>query len=167
MNPTGRLLGFQWGDCKALHIEWIPSQRPRSRPMPLRFGQPSATASPLLCPCADHRLLVRIAALGWAYLGYPALVFILARSRPVILRPTQPAPTLSVAIAVHDEEGHIAERIDDVLAQAASGAQIAEVLVGSDGSTDASDQITRPAPSPFTLNPFELFGLVREPREVG
>ncbi len=84
-----------------------------------------------------------VAALGWVYLGYPALVFLLARSRPVVLRPTQPAPTLSVAIAVHNEEAHIAERIDDVLAQAASGASIVEVLVGSDGSTDATDQIVR------------------------
>ena len=84
-----------------------------------------------------------VAALAWVYLGYPALVFLLARSRPVVLRRTLPVPTLSVAIAVHDEEAHIAERIDDVLAQTASGALIAEVLVGSDGSTDATDQIVR------------------------
>jgi cellulose synthase/poly-beta-1,6-N-acetylglucosamine synthase-like glycosyltransferase len=48
---------------------------------------------------------------------------------------------LSVAIAVHDEAAHIAERIDDVLGQAASGAPVAEILVGSDGSTDATDEI--------------------------
>ena len=53
---------------------------------------------------------ISVAALAWVYLGYPALVFLLARWRPVVLRPTQPVPTLSVAIAVHEEEEHIAER---------------------------------------------------------
>ena len=84
---------------------------------------------------------ISVAALAWVYLGYPAVLFLLARSRPVVLRPTQPVPTLSVAIAVHDEEAHIAERIADVLAQAASGALIVEVLIGSDGSADGTDRI--------------------------
>lgn len=84
---------------------------------------------------------VSVATLGWVYVGYPALVAVLARVRPVALRPSEPTPTLSVAIAVHDEAAHIAERIDNVLEQAAAGAPIAEILVGSDGSTDATDDI--------------------------
>jgi cellulose synthase/poly-beta-1,6-N-acetylglucosamine synthase-like glycosyltransferase len=79
--------------------------------------------------------------LGWVYLGYPATAAVLARVRPVILAPTSPAPTLTIAIAVHDEAEHIAERVADALAQADSGAIIAEVLVGSDGSTDATESI--------------------------
>ncbi len=82
-----------------------------------------------------------VAALGWVYLGYPALVLLLARWRPVASRPSGPLPSLSVAIAVHDEAEHIAERIDDVLAQAAAGAPVVEVRIGSDGSTDATDSI--------------------------
>ena len=82
-----------------------------------------------------------VAALGWVYVGYPVLVAILARWRPVALYATEPTPTLSVAIAVHDEAAHIAERIDDVRAQAAAGAPVIEVLVGSDGSTDATDEV--------------------------
>jgi cellulose synthase/poly-beta-1,6-N-acetylglucosamine synthase-like glycosyltransferase len=79
--------------------------------------------------------------LAWVYGGYPAAAAILARVRPVILAATSPAPTLTVAIAVHDEADHIAERIADALAQADSGARVVEVLIGSDGSTDATESI--------------------------
>ena len=41
--------------------------------------------------------------LGWVYAGYPASVAVLARVRPVKLRPTLDPPSLTVAIAVHDE----------------------------------------------------------------
>lgn len=84
---------------------------------------------------------VSLATLGWVYGGYPVLVSIVARVRPVTLRPLEATPTLSVAIAVHNEAEHVAERIEDVLAQAATGALVAEVLVGSDGSTDTTDAI--------------------------
>lgn len=84
---------------------------------------------------------VSTAALGWVYVGYPALVALIARWRPVVLEASAARPGLSVAIAVHDEAEHIAERIGDVLAQADAGAPVIEVLVGSDGSTDATDTI--------------------------
>jgi len=54
--------------------------------------------------------------LAWVYLGYPTLVAIIARLRPVRLRPTDPLPSLTVAIAVHDEADSIAGRIADALA---------------------------------------------------
>lgn len=79
--------------------------------------------------------------LAWVYAGYPATVALLARIRPVVPRPTTEAPTLTVAIAVHDEAAHVAERIEDALAQASSGARITEILIGSDGSTDATEAI--------------------------
>ena len=78
--------------------------------------------------------------LAWVYAGYPATAAVLARLRPVVLTPTSAPPTLTVAIAVHDEADHIAERIDDALAQAGSGAPL-EVLIGSDGSSDATEAI--------------------------
>jgi cellulose synthase/poly-beta-1,6-N-acetylglucosamine synthase-like glycosyltransferase len=83
------------------------------------------------------------AALVWVYVGYPAVVAVLARFRPIRLRPTGPRPALTVAIAAHDEAGTIAERIEDVFAQEASGVVIAEVIVGSDGSRDETDAIVR------------------------
>jgi cellulose synthase/poly-beta-1,6-N-acetylglucosamine synthase-like glycosyltransferase len=80
-------------------------------------------------------------ALAWVYAGYPATVAALARLRPVILRPTDQPPTLTVAIAVHNEAVNIADRIADALAQTTTGARVVEVLIGSDGSTDATEAI--------------------------
>lgn len=79
--------------------------------------------------------------LAWVYAGYPAAAAILARARPVVLTASTAPPTLTVAIAVHDEAEHIADRIDDALAQDGAGAPLVEVLVGSDGSTDATESI--------------------------
>jgi cellulose synthase/poly-beta-1,6-N-acetylglucosamine synthase-like glycosyltransferase len=78
---------------------------------------------------------------AWVYAGYPLLVAAIGRLRPIRLDPQGPTPTLSVAIAVHNEAANIADRIADVFAQETSGAVIREVLVGSDGSTDCTDEI--------------------------
>jgi cellulose synthase/poly-beta-1,6-N-acetylglucosamine synthase-like glycosyltransferase len=78
---------------------------------------------------------------GWVYVGYPLLIAAIGRLHPIRLAPVEPTPSLSVAIAVHDEAAEIADRIADVFAQEASGATIPEVLVGSDGSTDGTDEI--------------------------
>jgi cellulose synthase/poly-beta-1,6-N-acetylglucosamine synthase-like glycosyltransferase len=80
-------------------------------------------------------------ALAWVYAGYPVVAAALARARPVVLRPSGATPTLTVAIAVYNEEEAIAERIADALAQVESGARVMEVLVGSDGSTDGTETI--------------------------
>ncbi|MFL5679374.1 MAG: glycosyltransferase [Chloroflexota bacterium] len=78
-------------------------------------------------------------ALVWVYLGYPLVVASLARIRPVQLASAAAMPSVAVAIAVHDENDQIAERIADVVAQDPSGDLISEILVGSDGSTDGTD----------------------------
>ena len=77
----------------------------------------------------------------WVYVGYPLFIAGLARVRPVRLRSNDPTPSLSIAIAVHNEATHVAGRIADVFAQEHSGARVREVLVGSDGSTDGTDEI--------------------------
>ena len=84
-----------------------------------------------------------IAILAWIYVGYPALVAIVAAVAPARLHRTDPASGLTVAIAAHDEGAHIAERIADAFDQERSGAVIAEVIVGSDGSSDDTDTIVR------------------------
>ena len=86
-------------------------------------------------------LWAAVGLLAWVYLGYPIVVAILARLAPWRPRPTQAAPSLTVAIAVHNEAAAIAERIADVFAQDASGVRLVEVLIGSDGSTDATERI--------------------------
>jgi cellulose synthase/poly-beta-1,6-N-acetylglucosamine synthase-like glycosyltransferase len=92
---------------------------------------------------ADLAFWLSSGLLLWVYLGYPAVVGAVARFAPIRLRSVTPPPDLTIAIAVHDEAEHIAERIADVFAQERSGARIREVLVGSDGSTDETDAIVR------------------------
>jgi cellulose synthase/poly-beta-1,6-N-acetylglucosamine synthase-like glycosyltransferase len=84
-----------------------------------------------------------VGALVWVYVGYPMVVAVAAKIAPLRLRTTESAPSLTVAIAVHDEADHIAERIADVFAQELTGARLSEVIVGSDGSTDETDAIVR------------------------
>jgi cellulose synthase/poly-beta-1,6-N-acetylglucosamine synthase-like glycosyltransferase len=84
-----------------------------------------------------------VLVLAWVYAGYPLVVAVLARVRPVTPDRHASPPTLSVAIAVHDEAANIADRIDDVAAQRDSGAHVVEILVGSDGSTDATNATVR------------------------
>ena len=72
----------------------------------------------------------------WVYLGYPMFAWTLARLAPYRPDHRDPRPTVAVAIAAHEEGDVIAERIADVLAQESSGAEILEILVGSDGSGD-------------------------------
>jgi cellulose synthase/poly-beta-1,6-N-acetylglucosamine synthase-like glycosyltransferase len=82
-----------------------------------------------------------VGLLAWVYIGYPAVVLAVSAVMPRLGRPTEPVPSLSVAIAVHNEAPAIAARIADAFAQEGAGVRLAEVLVGSDGSTDETDHI--------------------------
>ena len=86
-------------------------------------------------------LALALVVLVWVYAGYPTLVAIVGRLRPLQLHATGDPPTVSVIVAVHDEAANIADRVADALAQASSGARVEEVLVASDGSTDGTDEI--------------------------
>jgi cellulose synthase/poly-beta-1,6-N-acetylglucosamine synthase-like glycosyltransferase len=81
--------------------------------------------------------------LGWVYLGYPVFVAAIGRARPFRARPAGPLPSVTVAIAVHNEAEQMADRIANVLAQDAEGSLIVEVLVGSDGSIDGTEAAVR------------------------
>jgi cellulose synthase/poly-beta-1,6-N-acetylglucosamine synthase-like glycosyltransferase len=85
--------------------------------------------------------VIALTALLWVYFGYPAVVALAAQLRPVrLVAGGQPA-TITVAIAVHDEAAHVAERIADALAQDGPASPVLEVVVGSDGSTDGTDTV--------------------------
>ena len=108
----------------------------------IRAAQATAGSQPYPSSVISTLVLWTAAGLlGWVYVGYPVAVAVLARLSPWLPRPSEPAPTLSVAIAVHDEAPVIAERIADALAQAVDGVRLVEVLIGSDGSTDETDRI--------------------------
>lgn len=78
---------------------------------------------------------IAIGLVAYAYVGYGALVWILARvrPRPVATAPIQPAVT--VVVVAYNEASRIATRIESLLSADYPRDQI-EIIVASDGSTD-------------------------------
>lgn len=80
---------------------------------------------------------------GWVYLGYPALMVLLARVRPrEVQKNREFAPSVTVIIPVFNEEALVERKLRNTLATDYPGRAL-EVLVVSDGSTDATSQIVR------------------------
>ena len=88
----------------------------------------------------------------WAYVGYPLLLLLATIGRRAE-RGAGPSglgaaglgeslPTVTVLLPAHDEEAHIARRIDNLLALDYPPARL-EILVGSDGSTDGTVAIVQ------------------------
>lgn len=84
-----------------------------------------------------------LALLVYTYAGYPALIGAASRlmRRPVRRDPAC-TPTVSVLIAVFNEELHIGQKISNILEQDYPSGKL-ELLIGSDGSTDETDEIVR------------------------
>jgi cellulose synthase/poly-beta-1,6-N-acetylglucosamine synthase-like glycosyltransferase len=91
--------------------------------------------------------------LAYAHFGYPAVLRLLARRRTA--RPSSPTgltgptgdetlPRLSILLSVYNEEAVMARKIENFLALDYPQ-DLIELLVVSDGSTDATDDIVRKA----------------------
>ena len=76
----------------------------------------------------------------YVYLIYPVLVFIFSLFYRPVVRVRGYRPTVSVILSAYNEELYIEQKIISLLAQAYSKEQM-EILVGSDGSTDHTDEI--------------------------
>lgn len=77
---------------------------------------------------------------AYTYLGYPALLWLLARWRPRPPRHGPCAPFVSIIVAAHNEEQQLAAKLEDLLALDYPAEQ-RELIVVSDGSTDATAAI--------------------------
>jgi cellulose synthase/poly-beta-1,6-N-acetylglucosamine synthase-like glycosyltransferase len=86
-------------------------------------------------------LVLALVWLGFAYLGYPLLALLLARWSPREILQGDAQPPLSVIIAVHNGEHALRQKLEATLAL--EYASPIEVIVASDGSTDATDAIAR------------------------
>lgn len=85
-----------------------------------------------------------LATLAFAYVGYPALTLLRARTRP---RPFQKAPitpTVTILIAAHNEAAVIGRKIEALLA-VDYPAELAQIIVASDGSDDGTVEVARNA----------------------
>jgi len=79
-------------------------------------------------------LLVALAVIAYAYVGYPAIVWLRARRPlPVARRPIR--PRVSIIIAAWNEARAIGHKLQD-LAQQSYPPELTEVIVACDGSTD-------------------------------
>ena len=81
-----------------------------------------------------------LGALAWTHVGYPVAVAALARVRPRPIRKDDVTPQVSVIVAAHDEEDVISRRVENLL-ELDYPADLIEIVVASDGSTDRTDEI--------------------------
>lgn len=88
--------------------------------------------------------LTSVLLIGFAYVGYPALIWSMARLFGKPLQKTQSAPRqLSIVISAHNEAKNIERRIRDLLKLIDPYDACCEVIIVSDGSTDGTDRIAR------------------------
>ena len=88
---------------------------------------------------------------AWIYVGYPLALVLLGVLRP---RPRRRGPLelpLSVLVAAHDEVEVIADKVANVLASDYP-ADLLELIVASDGSTDATVEAARRAGATLVLD---------------
>jgi cellulose synthase/poly-beta-1,6-N-acetylglucosamine synthase-like glycosyltransferase len=83
-----------------------------------------------------------VAAVGYAYVGYPVLLTLISLIRPKPVRSKTWTPSVSVIIAAYNEERDLAAKLENTLSLDYPKSQL-EVIVTSDCSTDRTDEITR------------------------
>jgi len=100
-----------------------------------------------------------LAAIVWVYFGYPLVLRlgVLGRCKPVAHGSDR--PLVSVIIAARNEEPSIRAKLENVLASDYPRERI-EILVGSDGSSDRTEEIVREFAA-------EGVGLISFPQQQG
>lgn len=78
----------------------------------------------------------------YIYVGYPLCILILSKLMERPVAKDKHTPTVSILIAAYNEESHIAETIENKLAQDYPH-HLLEIIVVSDGSTDGTDGIIK------------------------
>lgn len=78
----------------------------------------------------------------YTYIGYPVLVYILSQCYRKPLRGKYLYPTVSILVSAYNEEKNIEQKLRNLLKLEYPDERI-EILVGSDGSTDRTDEIIK------------------------
>jgi cellulose synthase/poly-beta-1,6-N-acetylglucosamine synthase-like glycosyltransferase len=105
----------------------------------------------LFCAC--------LAAVAYVYFGYPLLLKIGFFGRRVALVRGGGQPSLSIIVAAHNEESTIEAKLKCLLESDYPRERV-EILIGSDGSSDKTEEIVRPYADAGV-------GLVSFPRQQG
>jgi cellulose synthase/poly-beta-1,6-N-acetylglucosamine synthase-like glycosyltransferase len=82
------------------------------------------------------------AALLYVYAGYPLLVYLVSRARPLEVKKAQFAPPVTILITAYNEEKAIRAKLENTLRIDYEPEKL-EILVASDGSTDKTDEIVK------------------------
>lgn len=83
-----------------------------------------------------------VAAIGYAYVGYPLLLLLLSRIRPKPVKSSHWTPSVTVIIAAYNEERDLAAKLENTLALDYPPSHL-EIIVTSDCSSDRTDEIVR------------------------
>ena len=83
-----------------------------------------------------------VAAIGYAYVGYPLLLLLLSRIRPKPVKSGHWTPSVTVIIAAYNEERDLAAKLENTLALDYPPSHL-EIIVTSDCSSDRTDEIAR------------------------
>jgi cellulose synthase/poly-beta-1,6-N-acetylglucosamine synthase-like glycosyltransferase len=81
-----------------------------------------------------------LGALVWTQVGYPLFAALLARMRGRPVRKGEIGPRVTVIVAAHNEETVIERRLQNLLEQDYP-AELVEIVVASDASTDGTDAL--------------------------
>src|SRR5260370_23192445 len=76
----------------------------------------------------------------FAYAGYPIWLYLRARLRPLPVRRATIYPSVTILIAVHNEEKNLSAKLHNLVAIDYPADHV-EVIVVSDGSTDETNKI--------------------------
>src|SRR6266446_9730497 len=87
-----------------------------------------------------------VSILVYVYFGYPLLLGsgLLGRRRPV--RKKETFPSVSIVIPAHNEDSVIEAKLENLLSLDYPSDKL-EILVGSDGSTDRTEELVRRFPA--------------------
>ena len=80
--------------------------------------------------------------LFYIYFGYPILLWIWALVSPQPIRASLHFPSVSILMSVFNEEKLIAKKMENLLSLDYPGEKV-EILIGSDGSTDKTEEILK------------------------
>ena len=83
-----------------------------------------------------------VAAVGYAYVGYPLLLTLLSKIRPKPVHSADWTPSVTVIIAAYNEERDLAAKLENTLALDYPKSQL-EIIVTSDCSSDRTDEIAK------------------------
>jgi cellulose synthase/poly-beta-1,6-N-acetylglucosamine synthase-like glycosyltransferase len=101
-----------------------------------------AEAGNCMMSAAQILFLTCVTLLAYVYVGYPVLVYFVSKIFPKEIKQGEYKPQVTILITAFNEEAAIREKLENTL-KIGYPADMLEILVASDGSTDGTDEIVK------------------------